>query len=349
MGKILDYAAEWIQSPHCTIKEKASLLLALNRVPGGLHKKYLELILQIFSSPQFHRTEVCVRLAPVFLQATRSSDAAIRVQFSRLIQDTMPPSISGRLQYVFGVQDWSGVGDAYWLTSALEWLLGAVEHVGPHGYVLHSVASLLAGSVAQPTNAVSHAVARHTAFTRSLAATVITPLTHTLHAHPSLTHDLWIALFPLFWGILSLPERTALERNITRLLSQDYHAQQPPTLQNTIATLLQGCFLLTQALSRVTHSCRPSSLATLPSLTTLTTLPSPYFRFRRHCPTRNTAIKSLKLPWIPWPISTWPCLTLTLTMACASLAPRIPKLPSLCRSLRLGPGLLPSKRTRLCS
>jgi transformation/transcription domain-associated protein len=69
---------------------------------------------------------------------------------------------------------------------------------------------------------------------------VIEPLTQLQHLDPNTAHEIWVALFPIYWSATSKEERGDLERGMVSLLTKDYHSRQIDKRPNVIQSLLEG-------------------------------------------------------------------------------------------------------------
>lgn len=129
---ILDFVAEWIfdptQSNMASGKEKCGLLMGLGEVGGEVQDSAVKLVVRIYDDERFSRSELTVRLQPMFLKGwITSSDSQIRDSFLRILHNILPPDPHSRLEYILGVQKWDGVADEWWLGGALFLLLATID------------------------------------------------------------------------------------------------------------------------------------------------------------------------------------------------------------------------------
>lgn len=131
---LLETLADWCsddQASFPTIKEKAGILAKMmafeQRNDPALLAEYLALILRIYTNPAFARTELTVRLENAFLLGCRSPDPELRSQFMAVFDRTLARSLSARMHYILGQQNWEFLADTYWLQPAFDLLLGSVD------------------------------------------------------------------------------------------------------------------------------------------------------------------------------------------------------------------------------
>ncbi|KAJ7179098.1 FAT domain-containing protein [Mycena filopes] len=226
----LDLARSWAlvkQDAYPTMKEKASLLqkmVAFEARTETIYHSYLELIYQIFTEPALRRSDLTARLEQSFLLGCRAKDAELREKFIDLFDASVPRSLTGRLTYIFGVQNWDSLADHNWIYLALHLLLNAVDLDVPE--------RRMSGTISIP---------------RPTTQGVVQPMQRLLFLDPQAAHETWISVFPAAWASLSRREQIDITQHTINLLSRDYHIKQAPDLRpNVIQTLLTGI-----------HACSP--------------------------------------------------------------------------------------------
>ena len=105
---------------------------------------YLQLIYDIFTEASLRRSDLTHRLEAPFLVGCRAPDPALREKFMDLLDSSVPRSLSNRLTYIFGVQNWDALADHNWTYLAIYLVLGAADS-SPR-----SNAMLVDGALARP-------------------------------------------------------------------------------------------------------------------------------------------------------------------------------------------------------
>ncbi|KIK68099.1 hypothetical protein GYMLUDRAFT_36928 [Collybiopsis luxurians FD-317 M1] len=230
---ILDLAKSWCLVKHDifpTMKEKASILLkmvAFESKNEALFNSFLELVYEIYTEPSLRRSDLTVRLEPLFLIGCRSKDLLLRERFLDLLDLSVPRSLFNRLMYICAVQSWEPVADHNWLHIALHLLLGASDQEAslPHERRSSTSSSLVA---------------------RAKTHDLLRPMLRLASATPQSIHDMWVSVFPAAWACLSRREQADLTQHMINLLSKEYHIKQAEMRPNIIQTLLTGL-----------HACLP--------------------------------------------------------------------------------------------
>ena len=261
--KILDMVEEWIfrsEGTWPTLKEKTAVLHKMlsfeHRQDPTLLHKFLELVLGIYEDPKVTRTELTVRLEHAFLIGTRAQDVEMRNRFINIFDKSLSKTASVRLSYVIASQNWDTLADSYWLAQASQLLLGAVEMNA--AAQLHQddvrvvTASQLFGLYSKDAREPSlmaddkydHFMAAHRQFVSELGDAkvrdLLEPLMHLQHVDSHLAHELWVALFPMYWSATLREDRADLQRGLVALVAKDYHNRQLDKRPNVIQSLLEG-------------------------------------------------------------------------------------------------------------
>ncbi|TVY21135.1 Transcription-associated protein 1 [Lachnellula arida] len=261
--KILDMVENWVfksEGSWPTLKEKTAVLHKMltfeTRSDQTLLMKFLELVIRIYEDPKITRTELTVRMEHAFLIGTRAQDVGMRNRFMTIFDKSQSKTASARLAYVITGQNWDTLAESYWLSQASQLLLGAVDTNS--SLQLHSEdfrvmpASMIFGTYSKdprtpalPSDAkFDSLMATHRRFVAELGDVkvrdVIEPLTQLQHTDPDMAHEIWVALFPMFWAATPKDERGDLERGMVALLTKDYHSRQVDKRPNVIQSLLEG-------------------------------------------------------------------------------------------------------------
>ncbi|KAB8303627.1 hypothetical protein EYC80_005023 [Monilinia laxa] len=243
-----------------TLKEKTAVLHKMltfeQRTDQTLLMKFLELVIRIYEDPKITRTELTVRMEHAFLIGTRAQDVDMRNRFMAIFDRSQSKTASTRLNYVIIGQNWDTLGESYWLAQASQLLLGAVD--SNHSIQLHSEdfkmmpASILYETYAKdsrtPTlpqdNRFDSLMASHRRFVIELGDVkvrdIIEPLSQLQHLDPNMAHEIWVALFPVYWIATPKDERSDLERGMVTLLTREYHSRQIDKRPNVVQSLLEG-------------------------------------------------------------------------------------------------------------
>ncbi|RAL61698.1 hypothetical protein DID88_002766 [Monilinia fructigena] len=261
--KILDMVETWVfksEGSWPTLKEKTAVLHKMltfeQRTDQTLLMKFLELVIRIYEDPKITRTELTVRMEHAFLIGTRAQDVDMRNRFMAIFDRSQSKTASTRLNYVIIGQNWDTLGESYWLAQASQLLLGAVD--SNHSIQLHSEdfkmmpASILYETYAKdsrtPTlpqdNRFDSLMASHRRFVMELGDVkvrdIIEPLSQLQHLDPNMAHEIWVALFPVYWIATPKDERSDLERGMVTLLTREYHSRQIDKRPNVVQSLLEG-------------------------------------------------------------------------------------------------------------
>ncbi|KAG0146838.1 hypothetical protein CROQUDRAFT_656816 [Cronartium quercuum f. sp. fusiforme G11] len=231
---ILRLQRQWIENKDefPTIKEKATLLLKTmsydSKGDDELLTEYLQLILDIYVSPNWTRSEYTVRLEPAFLLGCRSRDAATRTKFMEVFDNSIRREPFARLHYLTGVQNWEALADVNWMHHALDLFLGVVDTSQP---------VLLEGRLPLPSGMVS----RFAEWAEGVnVKSIITATRQVLYADPAETEKIWISLFQAAWSTFTKREQADLTRFLVILLSKEHLVKAIDRRPNTVQILLSG-------------------------------------------------------------------------------------------------------------
>ncbi|OAD77362.1 hypothetical protein PHYBLDRAFT_36397 [Phycomyces blakesleeanus NRRL 1555(-)] len=255
---ILEMISEWTLSKtetFPTIKEKAGMLVKMMTFEGRgdpkLTEDFLKLVIEIYSDPNFARSELTVRLEQAFLLGTRSENPQIRTEFMRVFDRSVGRSLYSRLNYILGVQNWDFLSNTFWLHQALDLLLGVVKVntrvSSPHTLKVKSIRNIVSPEESGDTevpSTVNSLIESHQEFLKELRDYDMNNLVGSSrqlqYLDADTTFNLWVELFPMCWSTLTSTERHDLTKVIINLLSKDYHNKQTEKRPNVIQALLTG-------------------------------------------------------------------------------------------------------------
>ncbi|KAI0810751.1 FAT domain-containing protein [Xylaria sp. FL0064] len=261
--KILEMVEGWVfrvEGTWPTLKEKTAVLHKMlsfeHRSDPTMLAKFLDLVIRIYEDPKITRTELTVRMEHAFLIGTRAQDVEMRNRFMSIFDKSLSKTATARLSYVITAQNWDTLADSFWLAQANQLLLGAVEmnaNIQLHHEDFRTLpASLVFGTYAKDTreprammdDTYETFMANHRRFVSELGEVklrdVIEPIAQLQHVDSNLAHELWVALFPMFWAATVREEKTDIEKGLVVLLSKDYHSRQMDRRPNVVQTLLAG-------------------------------------------------------------------------------------------------------------
>ncbi|KAJ3577545.1 hypothetical protein NPX13_g3024 [Xylaria arbuscula] len=261
--RILEMVEGWVfraEGTWPTLKEKTAVLHKMlsfeHRSDPTMLAKFLDLVIRIYEDPKVARTELTVRMEHAFLIGTRAQDVEMRNRFMSIFDKSLSKTATARLSYVITSQNWDTLADSFWLAQANQLLLGAVEmnaNIQLHHKDFRTLpASLVFGAYARDTreprammdDKYETFMANHRRFVSELGEVklrdVIEPIAQLQHVDSNLGHELWTALFPMFWAATVREEKTDIEKGLVVLISKDYHSRQMDRRPNVVQTLLAG-------------------------------------------------------------------------------------------------------------
>ena len=261
--KVLDLIEHWVfnlgeQLP--TLKEKTAVLIKMlafeNRTDTTLMARFLEVVIRIYEDKKITRSELTVRMEQAFLIGTRAADVDLRNRFMTIFDQSISRTASNRLAYVITSQDWTTLADSFWLAQVNQLLIGSIEI--NHAAQLHNEdfttikASKLFSTYSKDSRVgtvmvddkLESFMLNHRRFCIQLgdvkARDVMEPLGQLQHTESTLAHQVWVALFPVFWSALSRDERADMEKGLLALLTKDYHTRGLDKRPNCVQSLLEG-------------------------------------------------------------------------------------------------------------
>ncbi|MCJ1286042.1 hypothetical protein MMC26_005384 [Xylographa opegraphella] len=260
--KILNMVEVWVFESNDlfpTLKEKTAVLhkmLAFEaRQDTTLLHKFLDLVIRIYEDPKITKTELTVRLEHAFLVGTRAHDVEVRNRFMTIFDRSLTRSATSRLIYVLTSQNWDTLAESFWLSQAIQLVIGSVEMAVPaqlhaEDFKMMQPSQLFrnASNVRKESlmldDKFEDFMASHKRFYLSLGdirtRDILEPLCQLQHTDPEIAQQLWTALFPICWSSLSREDRMELEKGMVTLLTKDYHQRQIDRRPNVIQALLEG-------------------------------------------------------------------------------------------------------------
>ncbi|TRM67802.1 FAT domain-containing protein [Schizophyllum amplum] len=226
---ILDMARDWAisnqQDSYPTMREKSAMLqkmVMLETRGSVVFLPYLQLVYDIFTEPTLRRSDLTHRLEAPFLVGCRSPDSALREKFLNLLDSSVPRSLTNRLTYIFGVQNWDALADHNWTYLAIYLLLGAAD--SPPRTSTSTLPML----------------------PRPLADALVSPMRHLLCLDLQAAHDTWVSLFPSTWPHIPRRDQSEITYHLINCLTREYHTKQAQARPNVVQAFLAGA-----------HACSP--------------------------------------------------------------------------------------------
>lgn len=236
---LLETARDWAlkrKDAYPTMKEKAQLLqkmTAFETRGEGLFSRYLELIYDIYTEPSLKRSDLTTKLESSFLIGCRARDTSLRERFIDLLDSSVPRSLTARLTYIFGIQNWEALADHNWIHLALDLVLSSIDSDEPLVPIPSSSFKQTGSPLAQTT-------------INTKAKDVTRPMRRLFFYNPQAAHETWISVFSSIWSSLSRKEQSDVSHHLIVLLSREYHNRQAELRPNIVQTLLEGI-----------HACNP--------------------------------------------------------------------------------------------
>lgn len=231
---LLDLLRQWVledPEPTSQAKEKSSLLRTMSvfeqRGDDDLFEKYLDFIFEIYEMPALRGTDMTYRLEPCFLLGAKSKSPSQRARFLDKLEQSLPFSLDGRLQYLYSLQNWDCIADSYWIPQILSMLLALAGERDP------LIRQPLAEVMGDDSNIVE--LARE-----ATIADLIGPARNLIHEDQDLAHRLWVAVFPHIWSALTRAQQASFTPYVVKLLGKEYHRKQIDSQPNVIQTFMDG-------------------------------------------------------------------------------------------------------------
>ena len=261
--RILQMVETWIfdsSEPWPTLKEKTAvlhkMLLFETRPDPTLLHKFLDLVIRIYEDPKITRTELTVRLEHAFLVGTRAQDVEMRNRFMSIFNQSLTKTANARLIYVLTSQNWDTLAETFWLSQAIQLIFGAVEmdtniQLHQEDFKMVPLMQLFGSYSSDPRkddlmldDKFEDFMGRHRRFCVDIgdvkARDVLEPLCQLQHTDSNVSYEVWVALFPICWSLLSRDDRSELESGMVSLLTKDYHQRQVDRRPNVVQALLEG-------------------------------------------------------------------------------------------------------------
>ena len=236
-----------------TLKEKcgvAAKLVALqNYNDTALFDDYMSLVADIYENQSLARTELTVRLEPIFLAGTKLNNMDLRDRFLSILDISLPEKVSLRLSYILGGQNWDSLADSFWITQAVGILLGSIQpealYNSNQGHRIPFIKQLSHTRSGTKRNlALDEFTTKHNAFLMAVrqlpVLSLISSIKKIIQNDTQLSYDLWISLFTSSWNSLKNAEKHDLVKSMIILVAKEYHAPQADLRPNVIQALLEG-------------------------------------------------------------------------------------------------------------
>ena len=261
--EILNMVEGWVfrsEGTWPTLKEKTAVLHKMlsfeHRQDPTMLTKFLDLVIRIYEDPKIARSELTVRMEHAFLIGTRAQDVEMRNRFMAIFDKSLSKTATARLSYVLISQNWDTLGDSFWLSQATQLLLGAIEQNSAaqlhkedfRTLPVSQICALYSKDNREPANMADDKydglMAQHRRFMHEIADVkirdVLEPLCQLQHVDTTLAHQMWVAMFPIYWSATAKDERTELERGLVALFTKDFHSRQIDKRPNVVQSLLEG-------------------------------------------------------------------------------------------------------------
>ena len=260
-SKIVDLVSRCVMDvdqPFPTLKEKNAVVLKMmafeHRSDQSLFEKFLDIVIRIYEDPKITRSELAVRLEPAFLIGTRAQNINMRNRFMSLFDRHLSRSANKRALYLICSQNWEPLCDTFWLSQAIQLLLGAADGdrpatLAPDDFTLTPASLAFRGGLADSSDPMIDSeyeslLAKHRDFVSRMSglrmSDILEPLCHLQHVDAHLAKDLWVSLFPIFWSSLVKEEQSEMKKEMISLLTRDWHARQIDKRPNCPQTLVEG-------------------------------------------------------------------------------------------------------------
>jgi transformation/transcription domain-associated protein len=261
--KVMDLLQSWVFNADGvpTLKEKVAVLtkmLLFEQRPemAPLLKQFLELVLKIFLDPKVTRTELTVRMEHPFLVGCRSVDVTLRNQFLAIFDGHISRTPSVRLQTLLCTQDWTPLGDSFWLSQVIHLLFGSFDMntsiqlskedfrtMSPTMYFSSFEKDPRVGDV-MIDDQFETFIGEYRQFCAEVAdlklKDIMEPLAQLQHTDKELASKIWLAIFPIFWANVPKDEHSEFEGSLASVLAKDFHMRQLDSRPNCIQALLEG-------------------------------------------------------------------------------------------------------------
>lgn len=229
---LLETMKQWVlddPEPTSQGKEKATLLLRMSvyeQRDETLFQRYLDLIYDVYERADLRGTDLTHRLESAFLLGTRSRSQDQRTKFLDKLEQSLPRTLDGRLQYLYSLQNWDTLSDSYWIPQILSMILAIVD-------TDRQVISRSLEQVKENDPLIALAASQ-------ISGDILGPARNLIHINVDLARRLWTNIFPKCWASLTRAQQVAFTPYIIKLLSKDHHRKQVELRPNVIQTFLEG-------------------------------------------------------------------------------------------------------------
>ena len=266
--KILNMVETWVfesTEPWPTLKEKTAVLHKMlgfeTRTDPTLLHKFLDLVVRIYEDPKIRRTELTVRLEHAFLIGTRAQDVEMRKRFMSIFDASLTRTANARLLYVLTSQNWDTLCESFWISQAIELIVGTIEmgmpaqlhaedfRMIPPSQLFVTIPKVSRNDDLMLDDKFDDFMSNYKRFYSELADVkvrdIVEPLCQLQHIDSDEAYKIWVALFPICWSVLSKDDRMELEKGMVTLLTRDYHQRQVDRRPNVVQAFLEGIVRVT--------------------------------------------------------------------------------------------------------
>ncbi|KAK9468307.1 hypothetical protein V1512DRAFT_100627 [Lipomyces arxii] len=258
--KILQIVRVWIFSNtelFPLLKEKTAILTKMmifeQRGDPELTQSFYQLVVDIYEAPSLTRSELTVRMEHAFLTGTRVSNVLIRQRLMEIFGNSLDKSLWKRFMYVVKDQNWESLCDTVWLNQATQLMFGSIEFesrifMSTNDFTIPSLNMLTSTIESKGDNLVTDSFEEFLEGRRQFIASVsavscknfFRPLMELFYYDPEAVRRSWCAFLPIAWSTVSIRDRHDVSRNLTILLTKDYHARQMDKEPNVMQMMLEG-------------------------------------------------------------------------------------------------------------
>lgn len=242
----------WVRSNHPvpSLRETVEFLIVpfkteLLSAPK-LSALYLNIVYDVYSKPEFNKTELRSRLEGSFLRGLRSETLGTRNLFFEVINRNLLRSLVPRIKYVFEIQRWDLLGSQYWIATAAEILLGA--SVDENSCFMCSGSLDLSNQIAlgevQTSADFRLFFQQLDEVAKELTSEHVRNLSILAGNDDSLCHAFWVELMSSIWSIIDVDCREYLNSRLIAIMSSDSYLSQARLRPNIIKSFVESMLLM---------------------------------------------------------------------------------------------------------
>jgi transformation/transcription domain-associated protein len=238
-----------------TIKEKSNIAVKMSSFEqyenNEVFEEYMELVADIYEEESLLQTELTVRLENVFLMGTKMSNSTLRNRFLHILDRSIQDTVQSRMMYILGVQNWQSLQNTFWITQALDILLGAVSNDRcVYNCNTSKKIAVIEGVDCPEGNEnefLSDFVKKEEEFLTWLVGvkmeSMISSLRGMIYSSVDLSFTIWTRTFAIAWNCFNDIERHDYTKFLISLLAKEYNTAQLAIRPNVIQALLEGTSL----------------------------------------------------------------------------------------------------------